>query len=149
MTAAFDIDESMVTEIVGDVFTGLFGERYERPWAQPVGEPLPVSARVTVSGGWDGTVVFACTEPFALTAASELLGIGAEEVVEEDLRDVVGEFANVIGGNVKSVMPGPSALSIPQASLDGAATPDGAVEALRVDLFWQDLPLSVSIWKSQ
>ena len=68
------------------------------------------------------------------------------DVTDPDIRDVVGEFANVIGGNVKSVMPGPSVLSLPSTSLEGTVDRPGEIEALRIDMTWQGEPLCVSIW---
>ena len=150
MTAMTDLeygpDSSMLVEIVGDVFTGLFGERYAPPYLAAPAETLEVSASVSVSGGWYGDVVIACSPALALSAAAELFAMAPEEIAEADIRDVVGEFANVIGGNVKSVMPGPSALSLPSTSLDGPIDRPGEVEALRLDLAWQNEPLRVSIW---
>ena len=150
MTAMTDLeygpDSSMLVEIVGDVFTGLFGERYAPPYLAEPAETLEVSASVSVSGGWYGDVVIACSPALALSAAAELFAMAPEEIAEADIRDVVGEFANVIGGNVKSVMPGPSVLSLPSTSLDGIADRPGEVEALRIDMTWQGEPLCVSIW---
>ena len=33
---------------------------------------------------------------------------------EEDVADALGELANVVGGNVKAVLPGPSVLGLPE-----------------------------------
>jgi chemotaxis protein CheX len=150
MTAMADIeygpDPSMLAEIVGDVFAGLFGDAYGRPYPASPSDALSVSGRVSVSGGWFGEVVICCSAPLALRAAAELFAMSPDDVADDDVRDVVGEFANVIGGNVKSVMPGPSALSLPSTSLCGDVERPGEVEALRIDLTWQDEPLRVSIW---
>ena len=150
MTAMADLeygpDSSMLVEIVGDVFTGLFGERYAPPYLAAPVDTLDVSASVSVSGGWFGDVVICCSPALALSAAAELFAMAPEEVAEAEIRDVVGEFANVIGGNVKSVMPGPSVLSLPRTSLEGIAERSGDVEALRIDMTWQGEPLCVSIW---
>jgi len=140
-------DSATLTEIVGDVFTGLFGDEIDRPFEMPFDETLPVAASVTVSGGWHGRVVFCCSTPFARHAAAEVFGMPLEDVADDEVRDVVGEFANHIGGNVKSFMRGPSTLSLPSASLSGPTPVDGEFEAVRVDMVWRDQPLRVSIWK--
>ena len=46
-----------------------------------------------------------------------LLGDHAPELLEhEDVVDAFGEIANVVGGNVKAVLPGPSVLGLPEES---------------------------------
>lgn len=150
MTAMADLeygpDSSMLVEIVSDVFTGLFGERYAPPYlADPAGT-LDVSGSVSVSGGWFGDVVVSCSSVLARNAAAELFAMSSGDVTDPDIRDVVGELANVIGGNVKSVMPGPSVLSLPSTSLEGTVDRPGEIEALRIDMTWQGEPLCVSIW---
>jgi chemotaxis protein CheX len=35
----------------------------------------------------------------------------------EEIRDALGELTNVIGGNVKALFPGPSALSLPTVAV--------------------------------
>ena len=36
---------------------------------------------------------------------------------DEDIEDALGELANVVGGNVKAVLPGPSALGLPEVGV--------------------------------
>ena len=36
---------------------------------------------------------------------------------DEDIDDALGELANVVGGNVKAVLPGPSALGLPEVGV--------------------------------
>jgi|tagenome__1003787_1003787.scaffolds.fasta_scaffold20531697_3 chemotaxis protein CheX len=141
-------DPETLELIVGDVFAGLLGD-VEPPFAEgDGGDPLPVLARVSVTGTWNGEVVVECSTPLARLVTSHLLLVAIDELADDDVRDVVGELVNVIGGNVKSVMPGPSTMSLPQSLLDGEHVPGaearGAASAVR--LAWREEPLRVSVF---
>jgi len=64
---------------------------------------------------------------------------------DEDVADAVGELVNMIGGNVKSLMPGPSVLSLPVVAAGRVARPSDSVEACRLDATWAGSPLVVSV----
>jgi chemotaxis protein CheX len=49
-------------------------------------------------------------------------------VDDEDVADALGELANVLGGNIKSVLPGESRLGLPQI---GVAPPHGRLDDVR------------------
>ena len=143
-------EPAVIEQIVQDVFTGLLGEQEVLPYAVPYdGTPLSVSASVSVTGGWSGHVVFACGEEVGRTIAAGLLMAEPDDINDDDLSDAMGEMANVIGGNVKSVMPGPSKLSLPVAIIGNASERrPGAIETTRVELTWRDAPLVVSVWSA-
>ena len=42
---------------------------------------------------------------------------------DEDVDDALGELANVVGGNVKAVLPGPSVLGLPEVGTAPAGRP--------------------------
>jgi chemotaxis protein CheX len=142
--ATFDIEQ-----IVSDVFGSFLGDD-----APPVAVPAAdgdtdVAASVSITGGWNGHVVFGCSTPASRTAAAVLLMIPEDELAEADVADAVGELANMIGGNIKSLLPGPSALTLPLVSLGGAALHlPSSTETVRLDLTWQGEPLRVSVWAS-
>jgi chemotaxis protein CheX len=62
------------------------------------------TSRVSIHGTWNGMLVISCTREFAVQATSDLLGVSAAEVSEEDAADGVGELANVIAGNLKAII---------------------------------------------
>ncbi|HEV7755047.1 MAG TPA: chemotaxis protein CheX [Mycobacteriales bacterium] len=150
MTAAApDIDdvEQIVTEVFGS-FLG--GDDESLPMRGPDTEgDSPVTATVSITGGWDGHVVFGCSTTASRSAAAVLLMMGADELAEADVADAVGELANMIGGNIKSLLPGPSALTLPMVSVGGGAMHmPSSTEAVRLDLLWQGEPVRVSVWAS-
>jgi chemotaxis protein CheX len=110
---------------------------------------IDICAAVSVTGAWQGHVVVECSATAAQRAAAALLGIEAAEVSDDDVADALGELANIIGGNVKVLLPEPCALSLPYvAAADGARWPSVA-EVCRLDGSWQDEPVTVSVLESK
>ena len=105
-------------------------------------------AAVSVSGRWDGQVVVACSPTQARNLAAAFLAMHPDEVATEDLDDVLGELANIVGGNVKSMLPPECFLSPPQV-VSQCEDPDHGPNAERVcELVgtWMDEPLSIAMW---
>jgi chemotaxis protein CheX len=107
-----------------------------------------VSASVSVTGAWRGHVVVSCSAAASRSVAAALMGVDLADVTPEDVTDAVGELANIIGGNVKSLMPEPSALSLPVVLIDGNSGWPSVIEVCRLDGMWLDEPLSVRVLES-
>jgi chemotaxis protein CheX len=79
-------------------------ETYSRSytgWVQITG---PVAATVTVT----------CEAPLAVEIAAEMLGADdPATLTAADIHDAVGELANIVGGNVKALVPETARLSLP------------------------------------
>jgi chemotaxis protein CheX len=74
-----------------------------------------VVALIGVAGPWTGTGRISCTPQFACAMAGALLMTEYAEV-DEDVMDAVAEVANMVVGNVKTLLEervGPLGLSIP------------------------------------
>lgn len=101
-----------LTRNVWEAFLDLPIERVDDPAEPKDGEEI-VSACVHISGEWNGSVILSCSATLATTVAGAMFDLEPEDVDEELLHDAVGEVANMIGGNVKGLVPGPSQLSLP------------------------------------
>ncbi|MCZ4497985.1 MAG: chemotaxis protein CheX [Marmoricola sp.] len=138
-------DVQMVVEEVWSTFLGA-----EEPLLPGAPGELTVgwSAAVAVSGEWDGMVSVELPTAMAEEVTRRMLGLGDEpaSAVDEDVADAVGELVNMIGGNVKSLMPGPSALSLPVVAAGRVARPSDVVEVCRLDASWGGSPLLVSVY---
>ena len=63
---------------------------------------------------------------------------------DEDIADAFGEIANVVGGNVKAALPGPSgARACPTSGTPPAVR--NPADLCRVDVLWRGEPLSISV----
>lgn len=138
------IDEATVQSIAEDAWTALVGE--DEPLI-PLPAPLPddvLSSWVDVVGPWTGSVVLTTGHRTAAELTRALLGEAAPEVLEaEDVADAFGEIANVVGGNVKAALPGPSALSLPQVGEVPAVR--NPADVCRIDVLWRGQPLAISV----
>ncbi|GAB3860800.1 hypothetical protein GCM10028801_24000 [Nocardioides maradonensis] len=116
------------------------------PPGTPFDAPGTWSAAVFVSGGWQGTVTVELSADVAAALTVRMLALPADEdAADADVADAVGELVNMIGGNVKSLMPGPSVLSLPMVAAGRAAHSSELAEAVRLDACWRDQPLRFSV----
>ncbi len=105
---------------------------------------------VSISGGWQGTVVLECALAHAVAAAEAMFASEPGTLSGEEVSDALGELTNMVGGNVKSLLPAPSALSIPSVAEGDSYTVrvPGAVLVDRVALQSAAGLLHISLWKA-
>jgi chemotaxis protein CheX len=138
------IDEATVQSIAEEAWTALVGE-------DEVLVPLPaelpgdvLSSWVDLTGPWTGSVVVTTGRSTAEELARCMLKEHAPPLIDvEDIADALGEIANVVGGNIKAVLPPPSALSLPKVGT--AAAPPDPTDVARIDVLWRGEPLSISV----
>ncbi len=138
------LDEATVEAIAGEAWVALVGED---EMLVPVPGDLPadsLSAWVDVVGPWTGSVVLTTGRQTAADLTRALLGEAAPELLDhEDVADAIGEIANVVGGNVKAALPGPSTLGLPQVGeAPGVRNPE---DVCRLEVLWRGQPLVVSV----
>lgn len=116
--------------------------------ARPGGGDLTVGC-VTVTGAWQGSVLLACPAQLARMAAAAMFDLPAEQLDDREVADALGELTNMIGGNIKSLIPGPSRLSMPAVTVGASPTvkPPRAALVTTVSLACEGLPLTVSVWR--
>ncbi len=103
-----------IHSVTENVFTTMIGYPVELTGkGDSLQNESAISGCVQISGEWTGAIIVQTTEQLATQAASKLLAIDTEDVALLDLQDAMAELANMIGGNIKSLVPGPSILSLP------------------------------------
>lgn len=73
---------------------------------------------VQLVGAWEGAVRVDCTVLLAQRAAKAFLGDDADVSIDQ-LRDTVGELANMAAGSLKPLLPQPTHISLPSVA-DGS-----------------------------
>jgi hypothetical protein len=123
------LDSETVQSIADEVWPSLVGDG-EAFVPVPVPPPADVvSSWVDIIGPWTGSVVVTCAPATAAALTESVLMTRPPEVVDdEDVADALGELANVLGGNIKSVLPGESRLGLPRV---GSAPPRGRLDDVR------------------
>jgi chemotaxis protein CheX len=113
---AFRANVVQVFDIVFKTMLGMKIEPYPMPWVRPVDM---VTAIVYFAGSWHGAVLLEVTRRQASRFAHLLMSIAPPATVDDDVRDALGELANMLAGNLKSVLPGGAVLSMPSV-IDGS-----------------------------
>lgn len=105
----------------------------ERVWASLVetpllprqpGQPGPVAGSrtftgcVQITGAWEGAVTVHCSVELAKVLTAAMFMVDPEDTTPEEISDALGELANMVGGNVKALLPEPCRISLP-AVADG------------------------------
>jgi chemotaxis protein CheX len=110
------INTEMLAQTVESVFITMMNLEVvpgERVWS-PSQDQL--TSAVHLSGIWNGALLLECNRRQACQFAGRFLSMDPPEAVNDDVRDVLGELANMIGGNMKSAMATGLTLSMPSVT---------------------------------
>jgi chemotaxis protein CheX len=69
---------------------------------------------IQIAGAWEGAVVCSGSEELMRRAAAVVFQTPQDVVTIDMVQDALMELVNMIGGNVKALLPGPSYLSLPE-----------------------------------
>jgi len=84
---------------------------------------------VELSGAWKGRIEVRVDEKLAYIATAAMLMQPIESVAEADTLDATKEIANMIAGVIKSSLPRPCAMTVPQSVVE----PERVCEAQRTE----------------
>jgi chemotaxis protein CheX len=108
-------DIHAVTENVFSTMLGSTVEMAEN--TDQLADRSPITGCVHIAGEWTGAVMVQTTGELATFAACRIFALEEDEVQKNDCQDTMAEIANMIGGNIKSLVPGPSVLSLPTVTM--------------------------------
>ena len=112
------------------------------------GRPSMVGA-VRVTDAWFGAVVLEMTPGLARSVAATMFGSTPDVVTDPEVVDALGELTNMIGGNIKSLLPAPSQLSLPMVSESvWPTTVPGSVAVCRLAFSVGADIVQISVWQS-
>jgi chemotaxis protein CheX len=115
---SIEILPSEVAQIVESVFENMLGlqtAESEAPWFPSADR---MTAAVHMTGDWSGVVLLECDRRQACRFSGRFLSMEPSDTVDDVVRDVLGELANMIGGNMKCVLTRGIRLSMPSV-VDG------------------------------
>jgi chemotaxis protein CheX len=141
------IDAAGVESIVAEIWESMLGIPVEATDATyDPGREL--RAAVQITGGWEGAFIIECPELSARAFTAAMLGeddLGALDPTE--ILDVVGELANMAGGNLKAIVAADSRLSLPTvtAGRDLDLNVLGASEVVRSRFVADGSPFTVVV----
>lgn len=125
--------------IMDSIWQSLIGDGLAAAGPEPAaddGRPRLIG-RVEITGEWEGAVTVDCDAELADRLAAAMFGMEPGGLEAEEVRDALGELANMAGGNIKSLLPEPSNLSLPTV-VDGQDGPLQPAQVLRSAAFVVD-----------
>ncbi|MBM2617359.1 chemotaxis protein CheX [Actinoplanes sp. LDG1-06] len=153
MSIEVEVNENDLAEMVEQVWESYLDPEGVSPLipTNDENQPSEVHSSVSINGSWTGHVVYASSRQAARRAAGAFLAMEADEVSDEDMSDVLGELANIVGGQVKAMLPPGALLSLPQVVLAPEATArfPNTVRISGVYGMWDGEPVSISMWQSR
>lgn len=105
----FDEDLDETVQMIWSTMFGLPLTRQSEATTLSDG-PL-VTGFVILEGAFDGAVLVRCPQSLAQQLTS--LMFGDDNPGQSDIRDAIGELANMTAGNIKAVLPHPSRIGLP------------------------------------
>ena len=143
------IAEDEIRQSVEDLWLSVLGlaiePRQDRSF--PDESPGLLTGSVEISGAWQGAVTLDFGPTLARQAAAIMFGVEPRDTSYDQIQDALGELTNILGGQVKSLLPEPCRLSLPAV----AARDDYAFRGLHdkilatLDFACQDAPFRVTI----
>jgi chemotaxis protein CheX len=104
-----------------------------------------VASRIQISGRWEGMVGLYLSRALAQRIAGIMFDVEPGVLDPVEIQDAVGEIANVIGGNLKALLPSPCVLSLPlvDAGEDGVLDVPGGERVAALDYLCEGEPFYV------
>lgn len=122
-------EDEHLSDITESVWTGFLDIPLARSRSEP--EACECAASVRIEGAWNGSLVVCCSRQLAQRVASTMFQCDEDELREALWSDALGEIANIIGGNVKAMLPAPSQLGLPRFHSDWRPSGQGQVVTFR------------------
>jgi CheY-specific phosphatase CheX len=99
-------------------------------WTATGYEEHPLQGSIQIAGAWQGAVVLSCSPEYARSMAAGMFGAEPDSLSAADVNDALGELVNVIGGNLKQLLPAPCHLSLPAVREVEQPSPAPSAEGL-------------------
>jgi chemotaxis protein CheX len=114
------IHEDEINQLVEGIWDAVLGRQAQRVCEAALLASCEkvLTACVPITGAWEGTVQLRCGDRLARQTAAAMLGLEEGELTTDLIHDALGELANILGGNVKSLLSEPCCLCLPMVAAD-------------------------------
>lgn len=111
------VTDTDVEGVTHAIWQALFGLPLTCGRSQSLPSEPAVTGLVHIDGAWTGALVVKCPLDLAQQLTAIMFGAGETSVAgdpsEDDVRDAIGEVANMLAGNVKALIVEPCSISLP------------------------------------
>ena len=99
--------------LVKDVFNTMLGNEAWMDPEHPEDHRFSVCGALFFVGAWQGAILVELDRPLAFSITAHLEAIPEPTTVDTYVRDAVGEVTNMLAGNLKTLLPAGTIMSIP------------------------------------
>lgn len=149
--SSVDLPADLLHEAVACIWNSMLDldvQRDEGPTTVAAEGDLLLTGQVAIEGRWRGRMVLICPKAIARKAAAAMFDLPPPAVTETELHDTLGELTHMLGGNLKSVLPSPSHVSLPVVS-EHYNTPIAGRPAGRALLRCEGQTLQLSLFEQE
>ena len=114
-TSPIHVAEADLLQLAADIWSSVLGLEIE-PTQSKNDSSDRLTGCVQITGVWRGSVTLETSRGFARSAAASMFAVPEENVTSAEIIDALAELANMLGGNIKSLLPGPSFLALPSVT---------------------------------
>ena len=125
MIQPVELETDKICELTAGVWSTVLGLEARPLREDPNPEQMVLTGCVEISGAWQGMVLLDCAPMLARRMAATMLDAEEKSLSLHDVYDALGEIANIVAGNIKAMLPGPSSLSLPKIGADSAGASRG------------------------
>jgi CheY-specific phosphatase CheX len=147
------IDERHVIEATSRFWEQMLAMKLEPEPIQPkfcVGHQH-LLGRIDLSGAWKGRVEIRMADGLARVATAAMMMQPLETVADADMMDAISEVANMIAGVIKSSLPQPCAMSLPQSAVEACNFCGVEARGNAIDVAFRhtDGKMVVRVWEDE
>ncbi len=107
-----------------------------------------LAGRIAIRGAWRGQVVLACSRLAARKAAAIMFKIPPARISALQQNDALGELTHILSGNLKSLLPAPSSISLPVVTEGYNTAVEGRLVG-QVLLRCENQPLQLTLYEQE
>lgn len=109
-----ELNPNDIFQLAATIWEATLGIQIEAVSSQPPSSKRrSTAACIQITGAWNGAILLDTPDSVARRAASAMFNTDASKVQVTDLQDAVAELVNMVGGNVKALLPETCYLSLP------------------------------------
>ena len=138
--------DEQIEDIVKAIWSTIVDVPIQRGRAGAANDDSTVTGIVNIEGAWRGAVVVRC--PFVLASLLTVAMFqGDDDPDIDEVRDALGELTNMVAGNIKALLPAPSAISLPTVAFGSQyeISVVGTHTVATVDFVSESHPLVVTV----
>lgn len=111
------VTDSTVHQVVAEVFSTMLGiEVTPADACRPAGEEVWVAACIHLTGACSGSIIVEVPSAFGRQAAGAMFGSDPASLGDGEVKDAIGEVANMVAGALRLALPTPNQISLPSVA---------------------------------